>query len=120
MANDPSNTVSMEAYTTTKVLVGGDHDLIRGDTSSAGFTITLPPIAGVAATLNPTVPAIPAIPAGKMIVFVNIGSANTLTVAASALNGTDNINGGTTDASMTTQYSVLRLKCDGVSKWLKI
>jgi hypothetical protein len=70
------------------------------NTTSAGFTATLPPALGLK---------------GKPYWFKNVGSANTLTVSRA---GTDTIDTGTTLALTAGQAATL--VSDGVSKWYQV
>lgn len=67
------------------------------NTTAAGFTATLPPAVGVI---------------GKPYLFKNVGSANTLTVAA---NGTDTVDSAAT-AAVVFGTSLIVIS-DGISKW---
>ena len=79
------------------------NSLIIGDTTSAGFTITLP----AASTST-----------GQTLEIVKKAAANTLTIAG---HGTDNINvmgfASANTVTLTQQYSSLMLTCDGSVWW---
>ena len=96
----PSHEENLTKVSTTYSVLPLSDVTIIGTTTSGGFTITLP--------------AVSAVPIGRSFVFMNDGSANTLTLAAA---GSDTINGSSTNASMTTQYSKATVRGDGVSKW---
>jgi hypothetical protein len=92
-----SNTSNTTTVTSTYSVATGDR-FIKGDCTSAGFTITLPAVA----SSN-----------GRRLTIIKINSANTLTIAG---NGAENINGSNT-TTLTSQYTAKNLWCDG-TQWL--
>lgn len=85
---------------TTGYTIGDTDDIVTGDTTSAGFTLTLP--AAASST-------------GKIVTVVKTIAANTLTIQGA---GSELINGSNTLA-LTTQYSCRTLVCNGTA-WLVI
>ncbi len=85
------------AYTATI-----NDDIIKGDTSAGGFTITLPAVATAT---------------GKVLTFIRIGAgANALTIDG---NAAETIDGAATNATMDAQYDSLTIVCDG-TEWFII
>lgn len=85
------------AYTATL-----DDDVIKGDTSGAPFTITLPAVATAS---------------GKILTFIRTGAgANALTIDG---NAAETIDGAATNATMDAKYDSLTILCTG-SEWVII
>lgn len=92
MAYTPLNTFSLVSKTTAYTVVLSDF-LVKGDTTSGAFTVTL-----FASSGN----------AGKELVIKNLGASN-LTIDG---NGSETIDGSLTKV-LTNKYSSINIICDG-------
>ncbi|HEX5347845.1 MAG TPA: hypothetical protein VFW64_12225 [Pseudonocardiaceae bacterium] len=76
-------------------------DIVIGDASGAGFTVTLPPVAT----------------GGPVTVQTNVSTANVITLKTSDSSKIDNVAGATGRAVAAAQYSTLTVVSDGANWW---